>query len=134
MHNRTLGWVGTGLHLLIGALMVFSGIIKVVMSPDLVPGDVPQGVKDHLLIIGLGEIASALLLLPAEFLPVGMLLCSSFWGGAIMAHMAKGEPYLPQAALLVITWVGGALRRPDLLPLGSEKPLPTDPVQHKPGA
>lgn len=133
MGNRMVAWMGTGLHVLIGALMVFSGLTKLV-APDMIPEDVPQGVRDHIRIIGIGEIISALLLLPAELLPTGMLLCSSFWGGAIMAHMSKSEPYVAQSAFLVLTWLGGALRRPDLLPFGSEKPLPTEPLQHPPSS
>ncbi len=133
MGNRMVAWTGTGLHILIGALMVFSGIMKLVMTPDMIPEDVCQGVRDHIKIIGIGEIISALLLLPAELLPIGMLLCSSFWGGAIMAHMSKSEPYVAQSVLLILTWLGGALRRPDLLPFGAEKPLPTDPVHHHSG-
>ena len=132
MGNRMVAWTGTGLHVLIGALMVLSGIMKLVTPADMLPEDVCQGVRDHIKIIGIGEIISALLLLPAELLPTGMLLCSSFWGGAIMAHMSKCEPYVAQSVFLVLTWLGGALRRPDLLPFGTEKPLPTDPVQHPP--
>lgn len=134
MGNKTAAWVGTGLHLLIGALMVCSGIMKLVLPGDMIPEDVSNGVRDHIRIIGAGEIAAAVMLLPAEFLPIGMLLCSSFWGGAIMAHMTKSEGYAPQAVLLVLTWAGGALRRPDLLPFGSEKPLPTEPESRRPAA
>jgi hypothetical protein len=39
----------------------------------------------------------------------------AFWGGAICTHMAHGEPFLVQAALLVLTWAGAYLRNPATL-------------------
>jgi len=120
------------LHLLIAALMVFSGALKLVSPDTMVAEVVAPGIKQHLSVIGIGEIISGLLLLPAELLPIGMLLTSSFWGGAILAHMQKPEPYVAQSVLLVLTWLGGALRRPDLLPFGADKPLPTEPFPGPP--
>jgi len=132
MSKQTTAWVGTGLHLLIAALMVFSGALKLVSPDTMVAEVVAPGIKQHLSVIGIGEIISGLLLLPAELLPIGMLLTSSFWGGAILAHMQKPEPYVAQSVLLVLTWLGGALRRPDLLPFGADKPLPTEPFPGPP--
>jgi hypothetical protein len=46
---------------------------------------------------------------------LGILLASSFWGGAICIHMAHGEPYLFQVAMLLLSWAGACLRNPTTL-------------------
>ena len=134
--TKTLcGWTGYLLHFLLAGVMVLSGGMKLVVNPDEMPGgeETPQALKDHLIIIGVGEITSGLLLLSPATLPPAMVLCSAFWGGAIMAHLPKGESYLLQTAFLLVCWIGAALRRPDLvLPFVNE---PEAPQQgHLPGS
>ena len=41
-----------------------------------------------------------------------VLLTSGFWGGAICLHLSKGEPFVLQSVLLLLTWVGAYLRVP----------------------
>jgi hypothetical protein len=36
-------------------------------------------------------------------------------GGAIVTHMQNAEPYYSQAVLLLLIWVAGYLRHPELL-------------------
>ena len=43
---------------------------------------------------------------------LGVLLASGFWGGAICMHMSKGEPFVVQSILLLLTWLGAYLRVP----------------------
>lgn len=123
------GWTGFLAHFLLAGVMVLSGGMKLVINPNEMPEgeEVPQAMKDHLAIIGVGEIVSGLLLLSPATLPPALLLCSSFWGGAIMAHLPKGEPYILQSAFLVVTWIGGALRRPSLVLPFQE--IPEEPVE-----
>jgi hypothetical protein len=66
-------------------------------------------------LIGSGALLTALLLLIPRTSSLGVLLTSSFWGGAICIHMAHGEPYLFQAVLLVLSWAGAYLRNPATL-------------------
>jgi hypothetical protein len=63
-------------------------------------------------VIGVGELASAILLLLPRTSSLGLLLTSGFWGGAICLHMSKGELFVLQSAFLLITWAGGYLRVP----------------------
>ena len=63
-------------------------------------------------LIGAGALLTAILLLIPRTASLGILLTSSFWGGAICIHMAHGEPYLFQAVVLVLSWVGAYLRNP----------------------
>src|SRR5262249_19091386 len=93
---------GLVLHLLIGGLLILTGSQKVLGS---VPPEalVKYGLGGQARLIGAG----ALLTPPPPLIPrppsPGLLLTRSFWGGAICIHMAHGEPYLFQAALLVLS-------------------------------
>lgn len=127
------GWTGYLMHFLLAGLMVMAGGMKLVTSPEDMPEPVAEGVKDHFVIIGAGEIVCGLLLLSLPTLPSGLILSSAFWGGAIMTKMLPGENYGLQAGLLVFLWIGAALRRPGLvLPFANE---PEAPVEgHLPGS
>ena len=109
--SKTTGLVP---HILIGGLLIFTGTKKVVGS---VPPEalVKFGLGEQMRLIGAGALLTALLLLIPRTSSLGVLLTSSFWGGAICIHMAHGEPYLFQAVLLVLSWVGAYLRNPATL-------------------
>ena len=102
------GWV---LHGLIAGMMILAGSAKVFgLFP---PEEVAKlGLSLPIQVIGVGELASAILLLIPRTSSLGLLLTSGFWGGAICLHMSKGEPFVLQSALLLLTWVGGYLRVP----------------------
>ena len=96
------GWV---LHGLIAGTMILAGSAKVFgLFP---PEEVAKlGLGLPIQVIGVGELASAILLLVPRTSSLGLLLTSGFWGGAICLHMSKAEPFVMQSAFLVITWIG----------------------------
>src|SRR6476646_10168964 len=96
------GWV---LHGLVAGVMILAGSAKVVgVFP---PEEVAKlGLSLPIQVIGVGELASAILLLIPRTSSLGLLLTSAFWGGAVCLHMSKGEPFVLQSALLLFTWVG----------------------------
>jgi hypothetical protein len=102
---------GLVLHILIGGLLIFTGSQKVFGS---VPPEAlaRYGLAEHVRLIGAGALVTALLLLIPRTSSLGVLLTSSFWGGAICIHMAHGEPYLFQGALLILSWAWAYLRNP----------------------
>ena len=103
---------GLVLHILIAALMLFAGSMKVL---GLFPADELKKlghIGDVIWLIGAGEIITAILLVIPRTSSLGILLASGFWGGAICFHMSRNEPYLVQSALLLLTWVGAYLRIP----------------------
>src|SRR5258707_15668845 len=102
------GWV---LHGLVAGIMLLAGSAKVLglFPPEQVE---KLGLSVPIQVIGAGELVSAILLLVPRTASLGVLLTSSFWGGAICLHMSKGEPFVLQSALLLFTWVGGYLRVP----------------------
>jgi hypothetical protein len=108
-NSKTIaGWV---LHGLIGGIMIMAGSAKVfgLFPPDQVA---KMGLSLPIVVIGGGELASAVLLLIPRTSSLGLLLSSAFWGGAICLHMSKGEPFVSQSVLLLLTWVGAYLRVP----------------------
>jgi len=102
------GWV---LHGLIAGIMILAGSAKVFgLFP---PEEVAKlGLSLPIQVIGVGEMASAILLLLPRTSSLGLLLTSGFWGGAICLHMSKAEPFVIPSVFLLITWVGGYLRVP----------------------
>src|SRR6516162_869313 len=96
------GWV---LHGLVGGIMLLAGSAKVA---GLFPAEQVEklGLSVPIQVIGAGELASALLLLVPRTAFLGVLLTSGFWGSAICLHMSRGEPFVLQSVLLLLTWVG----------------------------
>jgi DoxX-like family len=102
------GWV---LHGLVAGIMILAGSAKVFgLFP---PEEVAKlGLSLPIQVIGVGELVSAILLLIPRTSSLGLLLTSGFWGGAICLHMSKGELFVLQSALLLLTWLGAYLRIP----------------------
>ena len=105
------GWV---LHGLVAGIMLLAGSAKVLglFPPEQVE---KLGLSVPIQVIGAGELVSAILLLVPRTASLGVLLTSGFWGGAICLHMSKGEPFVLQSALLLLTWAGAYLRVPGVL-------------------
>ena len=118
---------GLVVHILIGGMLIFTGSQKLLGS---VPPEalVRYGLGEQARLIGAGALLSALLLLTPRTSSFGLLLTSSFWGGAICIHMAHSEPYLFQAAMLVLSWAGAYLRNPATLNSFSVPPRRTREV------
>ena len=112
--KTTRNWktiAGLVLHVLIAGIMILAGSVKLLgMFP---PEEVAKlGLSGWITVIGAGELATAILLLVPRTSSLGILLTSSFWGGAICIHMSTGTPFVLQSALLLLTWVGAYLRIP----------------------
>jgi hypothetical protein len=112
---------GLVLHILIGGLLIFTGSQKVLGS---IPPEtlVMFGLGEQSRLVGAGAILTALLLLIPRTLSLGILLASSFWGGAICIHMAHDDPYVFPVVLLILSWIGAFLREPATLSSFSRLP------------
>ena len=108
-------------HILIGGLLIFTGSQKVLGS---IPPEtlVMFGLGEQSRLVGAGAILTALLLLIPRTLSLGILLASSFWGGAICIHMAHDDPYVFPVVLLILSWIGAFLREPATLSSFSRLP------------
>jgi hypothetical protein len=110
--RRIAGWLLTGL---LTALFVGSAAAKLLRADPVVEMFRKWGLGDDVLLIGVGELVSALLFAIPRTHSLGVLLLSAYMGGAIVTHMQHGEPYVAQSIILALIWVAGALRHPELL-------------------
>jgi hypothetical protein len=103
--------LGFVLNLIVAGLMIGVGTPKFLglAPPDRVES---LGLTESIRLVGAGEIVTGILLLIPRTLSLGILLTSSFWGGAICVHMTHGQSYLLQSALLLLSWFGADLRNP----------------------
>ena len=77
---------------------------KLLQSEQMVEGFASHGLAGWITIIGLGELLSLLAFLVPKTRPLGSLLLSSYFGGAIMFHMSHGESFAAPAAFLLFVW------------------------------
>lgn len=101
------GWILAGL---LTALFLFSATGKFT-NPQMME---QLKLGDWRIIIALGEIVSTILFLFPKTNKLGTILLSSYIGGAIVAHMISGLPITMPAGVLVVIWVTGFLRNPEL--------------------
>ena len=112
--KKIAGWV---LVSLVSAALAFAGAGKLFgfAPPEAVAGFTKVGILDRMPLIGTGALVTSLLLFFPRTASLGVLLASSYWGGAILFHFVAGDSFVPPAVLLVMTWAGTALRGPWLL-------------------
>jgi uncharacterized membrane protein YphA (DoxX/SURF4 family) len=106
------GWVLTGL---LTALFLASSAGKLAGAEQVVKMMGEWGLGKYVLLIGVGELVSALLFVIPKTHSLGALLLSGYMGGAIVTHMQHGEPFIMQSVILALIWVAGYLRYPELL-------------------
>jgi hypothetical protein len=109
--RRIAAWILIGL---ITLLFTFSAIGKIVGAQPMVEMFEKWDLRNNLLLIGIGELVSAWLFLIPRTNSLGLLL-SAYLGGAIVAHIQHGEPYIIPAVLLLLVWIAGYLRHPEVL-------------------
>jgi hypothetical protein len=110
--RKITGWVLTGL---LSALFLASASGKLLRAAPVVDMFQKWGLGDDVILIGVGEAASALLFLIPRTHSLGLLLLSGYMGGAIVTHMQHGESYIAQSIILAVIWVTGFLRHPQVL-------------------
>jgi uncharacterized membrane protein YcaP (DUF421 family) len=106
--RKIAGWVFAGL---LTALYLFSAYGKFA-NPEQINS---LKLNDWRVIIAIGEIASALIFLYPKTNIFGTLLLSSYMGGAIIIHMTGGMSIVMPSVVLILVWVVGFIRNPELL-------------------
>ncbi len=108
--TKNVAWVIAGL---LTALFLFSASGKI-MHPEQME---QMKLGDWRIIIIIGEISSALLFLFPKTNKLGVLLLSSYMGGAIIIHMMNAMSIGMPSVVLLLVWVVAFLRNPELLKL-----------------
>ena len=109
MNEKSKRIISIVLMAISSAMLVFSAIMKLTGSEQMVAGLTHAGLGNYIQLIGITELfAVALFLFPKTF-KVGFLLVTSYLGGALSIELAAGQP--PMAAVfLTIVWVSAYLR------------------------
>src|SRR5258708_19610135 len=96
--RQIAGWV---LTVLLTALFVASATMKLMKTAQVVEMFEKWGLGNEVLLIGVGELTSAILFLIPRTHSLGVLLLSAYMGGAIVTHIHHGESYVAQSIFLV---------------------------------
>ena len=110
--RRISAWI---LTTLITLFFVFSAIAKLLGAAQVIEAFTKWGLRDRVILIGIGELVSALLFFIPRTNSLGVLLLSAYMGGAIVTHMQHAEPFYGQSVLLLLIWIAGYLRHAELL-------------------
>lgn len=96
---------------LLGILLLGSAVAKLAHIPKVETQMAAMGFGGNkLLFIALLELASAALFLLSLTRSFGLLLVSSYLGGAIATHVQHDQPILVPSILLLVIWLGVWLR------------------------
>jgi len=111
--RKIASWIFVGL---MSALFIMSAAMKLTSGSDseMAKNFAKWGLEGKLILIGVGELISAILFLIPKTSSLGVLLLTAHLGGAIATHMEHGEPFLPQSIMLLLLWVANYLRNPEM--------------------
>lgn len=107
---------GNVLITLSGLLLLGSAAAKLAHVPKVVAELGTVGIDGHKLkFIALLEVGSAVLYLVPFTRSLGLLLVSSFLGGAIATHLQHDQPIAQPSFVLLLIWIGIVLRHREIL-------------------
>lgn len=99
-----------------GLMLIASAAAKFAHVPRVVEQLAAMGFDGtRLTFIAALEVVSAVLFLIPFTRSLGLLLVSSFLGGAIATHLQHGQPIYQPAFVLFLIWLGAWLRHPQIL-------------------
>jgi DoxX-like family len=114
--SKTRQLVGNLVIILGGLILLGSAAAKLAHVPKVVFQLGSMGFDGNkLMFIALLEVVSALLFLIPFTRSIGLLLVSSYLGGAIATHLQHDQPMIQPAFVLVFIWFGAWLRHQGVL-------------------
>jgi hypothetical protein len=117
-------WIGWTLCVLPVPLLLFSASGKFMMPQQAREGFAHLGWPLSAAVpLGITELACVILFLIPRTAILGMILFTGYMGGAIATHARIGEPFIMQAALPIVMWIGLYLRDPRLRQLAPLRSL-----------
>lgn len=110
--KKIIGWVLSGLA---GSMLIASAIDKIIPTQHAIDMASSFGIStNQYLILGIIEVISVLLFLYPRTAIVGLLLLSSYLGGAIATHLQHGQEILFPSVFEAIVWIAAVIRFPEL--------------------
>ena len=112
--SKSRRWAGNIL-IVFGALVLFASAGgKLSGAAKVVAGLNAFGYEGKVTALGAIELGCSVLYLTPITRSLGLLLVSSFLGGAIATHWSHGHNPLPPAIILAVLWTGALLRHPEM--------------------
>ena len=113
--SKKMLWTGYVLSTLPVLMLLFSGGMKFIPSPQLNEGFAHLGLPVTLALgLGILELACTIIYVIPRTAVLGAILLTGYLGGAILTHLRVGDPYYTQIILGVVIWGGLYLRDPRL--------------------
>lgn len=96
---------------LVGVVLILAGLLKFLNlgAEDMLEGLEKASLLQHRTLISSTAIVCGVLLLLPPVWKFGLLMASSYWGGAIVAHLTYNDSVLMPAVFLIVMWLGAAL-------------------------
>lgn len=113
MSTKTTRILSIVLMALPSLMVVMSGVMKLIHSPQMVENLTKGGLGNYITLFGLIELVSVILLWVPKTHNIGFLLLCCYLGGALSIELTVNHP--PMAALLLtLLWIGAYLRNKTL--------------------
>ncbi len=104
-------WTGRVISALVVLALGAAGIAKIIQPPSFMEGMAKSGITSSLALgLGVTLLTSVVLYAIPQTALVGSILLTGYMGGAIAAHVLKGEDFTMQAIIPVLVWLGIFLR------------------------
>ena len=109
--SKVMLWAGWVISVLPAAMLVMSGVVKLIRPPFLSEGLAHLGWPESVVLaLGICELGSTLLYLIPQTAVLGAILVTGYLGGAIATHVRIGEGFLIPVLLGIAVWLGLFLR------------------------
>lgn len=108
-------WTGSILSALPVLLLVFSAVMKFLKPAAVLEGFTHLGIPERLALpLGILELACTIIYLVPGSSVLGAILLTGYLGGATLAQLRAGEPFVMPVLIGVLLWGGLFLREPRL--------------------
>ncbi len=112
-------WAGWIITILPAGMLLFSGVMKLQKSEEVVVGTQKLGWGEDLLLgLAIIEIGCTVIYLLPPTAVLGAVLLTGYLGGAVATHMRVGDPFVPSMTIPILLgvfiWGGLYLRDPRL--------------------
>ncbi len=121
--HRYLGIAGQVLVGAVAIVLVLAGVLKLVNvgAEDMVEGLAKANLLQHKTLISVTAIVCGALLLLPRIWPLGVLMSTAYWGGAIVAHLTYNDSVAMPAVFLALLWLGVGIRARRYQQVATEK-------------
>ncbi|MEM9943198.1 MAG: hypothetical protein AAF939_16665 [Planctomycetota bacterium] len=106
--NKSLRIASRVLIYLVAVVLILAGSLKLigVGADDMVEGLEKARLIQHLSLISIIAIVCGILLILPLTRKLGVLMASSYWGGAIVAHLTYNDSVVMPATFVIMLWSG----------------------------